>query len=149
MINATTHTGAERALRDGAVPIRRIGPRAFAALIGLELLLVGSVLVWALAWALPAATPLAAPHDLTPVQDAIRARIGGDIADPLIEIRPGLSARASNLRGFSLGDATYYYYVEGAANFDPFSRGSVSPSEIEVLLRDSSGPATVVIYRLL
>lgn len=149
MINATTHTGAERALRNGAVPVRRIGPRVFAALIGLELLLVSGVLVWALAWALPTATPLASAHDITPVQEAIRARIGGDIADPLIEIRPGLSARASNLRGFSLGDATYYYYVEGAANFDPYSRGSVSHSKIEVLLRDNSGPSTVVIYRLL
>lgn len=149
MINATTHTGAERALRDEAVPVHRIGPRVFATLIGLELLLVSGVLIWALSWAIPAATPLAAPQDLAPVQAAIYARIGGAVADPLIEIRPGLSARASNLRGFSLGDATYYYYVEGSANFDPYSRGSVTNSEIEVLMRDSSGPVTVVIYRLL
>ncbi|NTU79551.1 MAG: hypothetical protein HGA45_09135 [Chloroflexales bacterium] len=149
MINATTHTGAEHALRNEAGTVRRIGPQAFATLLGLELLLVAGVLIWALSWATPAATPLAASHDLTPIQEAIRARIGGDVDDPLIEVAPGLSARSSNLRGFSLGSTTYYYYVEGAANFDPYSRGSVDASEIEVLLRDSSDLATVVIYRLL
>lgn len=149
MINATTHTGAERALGDTLVHVRRIGPRAFAALVGLELLLLVGVLVWALAALVPPATPLAAPRDLTPVQDAIRARVGGAVADPLVELGPGLSARSSNLRGFQLDGATYYYYVEGAANFDPYSRGAVDSRQIEVLLRDSSGPSTVVIYRLL
>lgn len=149
MINITTHTGAEGALRNDLIPIRRIGPRAFAALLGLELVLVVGVLVWALATLVPPATPLAAPHDLTPVQEAIRDRVGGSVADPLIEIRPGLAARASNLRGFQLDGATYYYYIEGATNFDPYSRGAVSTHEIEVLLRDNSGPATVIIYKLL
>ncbi len=149
MINATTHAGAERALRDQPVSVRRIGPRAFAALVGLELLLLVGVLAWALAALLPSATPLAAPRDLTPVQAAIRDRVGGAVADPLIALGPGLSARASNLRGLSLDGATYYYYVEGSANFDPYSRGVVSTGQIEVLLRDSSGPSTVVIYRLL
>ena len=149
MIHATTHTGAESTLREEAVPVRRIGPRTFATLIGLELLVVVGVLVWALAVLLPPATPLASPQDLTPIQEAIQARIVGEVHDPLITVGPGLSARASNLRGFSLGDKTYYYYVEGAPNFDPYSRGAVGPGEIEILLRESSGPLTVVIYRLL
>lgn len=149
MINATTHTGAEGALRNELLPVRRVGPRTVTVLVGLELVLIVGVLAWALATLVPPATPLAAPHDLTPVQEAIRARVGGAVNDPLVEIRPGLSARASNLRGFQLDGATYYYYVEGKANFDPYSRGAVATDRIEVLLRDSSGPATVVIYRLL
>lgn len=149
MINATTHTRADGALRDEQVPISRIGSHSFAVIIGLELLLIIGVLIWALVALLPSATPLAAPHDLTPVQEAIRARINGAVEDPLIELRPGLSARASNLRGFQLNGTIYYYYVEGSSNYDPYSRGAVSPDKIEVLLHDSSGPATVVIYRLL
>ncbi len=149
MINATTHTGAERALRDQLIPVRRIGPRAFTALVGLELLLLLGVLAWALATLVPDTTPLAAPRDLAPVHSAIRDRVGGTVGDPLIEVGPGLSARASNLRGLSLNGQTYYYYLEGAANFDPYSRGLVSANEIEVLLRDTSGPSTLVIYRLL
>jgi hypothetical protein len=149
VFNATTHAGAERALINNLLTVRRLGPRAFAALIGVEVVLLLGVLAWALTVLLPAATPLAATHNLTPVREAIHARVGGAVDDPLIELRPGLSARASNLRGFQLGAETYYYYIEGATNFDPLSRGAVGAGKVEILLRDSSGPRTLVIYRLL
>lgn len=149
MIHATTHTGAERALHDRTIPVRRLSPRAFAALLGVELLVLVGVLVWALFSLLPPATPLAAPSQIAPVEAAIRARVGGAVDDPLVIVAPGQSARASNLRGFSLEGQTYYYYVEGAENFDPLSRGVVSPSEVEVLLRDQSGDRSFVVYRIL
>ena len=148
MYHATAHSGAERALHDRTIPLRRLGPRAFAGLVGFELLLLIGVLVWALATLMPPATPLAAPQ-ITPVEDAIRARVGGAIDDPLIDVAPGHSARASNVRGFSLSGQTYYYYVEGAQNFDPLSRGAVKRGEIEILFRDSSGPMPFVVYRIL
>ena len=149
MINATTHTGAEHARHETSTPIRRFGSRSFVALLGVQLVLFVSVLAWALFALLPAATPLAATADLVPVQEAIRARIIGAAADPLVMVNAATSARASNLRGFSLNGATYYYYVEGAANYDPFSRGAVARPAIEVLLRDSSGPHSFVVYRIL
>lgn len=149
MFHATTHTGAERALHEGVIPVRRLGPRAFAALVGVELLLLVGVLVWALFYLLPPATPLATPASLAPIEEAIRARIGGEVSDPLVTVAPGHSARASNLRGFSLGGQTYYYYVEGAENFDPLSRGTVSRAEVEILLRDDSGAQPFVVYRVL
>ncbi len=149
MINVTTHTGAECAIRDEVSSVHRIGPRAFAVMLVFDLLLVIGVLMGLLAWSLPTTTPLAAAHDLAPIQEAIRARIADAVDDPLIEVAPGLSVHSSNLRGFSLENMTYYYYVEGEANFDPYSRGTVSAGKIEVLLRDTSGPATIVIYRLL
>lgn len=148
MIHATTHTGAERALKARVIRIRRIGPRTFAALIGLELLVIVGVLVWALSSLVPPATPLAAPAQITPVAEAIRARIGGAMDDPLVLVGTGQSARASNVRGFSLNGQTYYYYVEGADNFDPLSRGVVGPAEVEVLLRDDSGQRAFVVYRI-
>lgn len=148
MFNASTHTRAERTLRQRVSPLRRLGPRTFAALLGLELVLLVGVLIWALFWLLPPTTPLAAPQDITPVQEAIQARLGGSVDDPLVEITPGVSARASNLRGMALDGEHYYYYVEGARNFDPLSRGAVDASEVELLLRDNSGPVTIVIYRI-
>lgn len=149
MINATTHTGAERALHETTLPVRRLGSRSFAILLGVELLLLVGVLAWALFALLPSATPLAATKDLAPVQQAIKARIVGAVEDPLVPVAPELSARASNLRGLSLNGATYYYYIEGATNFDPLSRGAVDKAAIEVLLRDSSGPHSFVVYRIL
>lgn len=149
MIKATTHPGSEVVLRERALPVRRVGPRAFVILVGLELALLVGVLAWALFTLLPSATPLAASAEIAPVQQAVRDRIGGAVHDPLIALSPERSARASNLRGFEHGGAVYYYYVEGGANFDPLSRGAVTRDEIEILLRDSDGPQTFVIYRIL
>lgn len=149
MVHATTHTGAEGALHNRTIPVGRLGSRAFAALLGVELLVLVGVLVWALFYLLPPATPLAASALLAPVEEAIRARISGTVDDPLVPIDSGRHARASNLRGFSLDGQTYYYYVEGLDNFDPLSRGAVSRSEVEILLRDASGPRAFVVYRVL
>jgi hypothetical protein len=149
VIKATTHPGTEGALREQALPIRRVGPRSFAALVGIELLLMVGVLVWALATLLPPRTPFAATTDISPVQQAVRERIGGAVQEPPVMVGSEGTARPSNLRGFKLGGATYYYYVEGDANFDPLSRGAVTRDEIEILLRDSEGPQTFVIYRIL
>lgn len=149
MINATTHQGAEGALRDQIQSVRHIGPRMFVGLLAFELALLVGVMVWALFWLLPPATPYAAPHDITPVHEAIVQRLGGGASDPLVEVLPGISVRESNMRGLSFGKTTYYYYVEGGENFDPLSRGSVDRGEVEILLRDDSGPNPVVIYRIL
>jgi hypothetical protein len=149
VIHASTHTGAERVMQERALPVRRLGPRSFTALLGVELLLLAVVLFWALFALLPPATPLAAAADFAPVEEAIQARLSGDVNDPLITVGSGQSARASNLRGFKLGGETYYYFVEGAANFDPLSRGAVNADEVEILLRDDGGPRTFVIYRIL
>ncbi|MCX7792558.1 MAG: hypothetical protein N2378_18130 [Chloroflexaceae bacterium] len=148
MIHATTHAGAEGALYERTVPVRRIGPRTLNVLIGVELLLLLSALAWALLYLLPPATPLAAPTDLRPVVDAIRDRLSGAVADPLVPVGNGHSARASNLRGFRVDGNVYYYYVEGAKNFDPLSRGVIGQDEVEILLREESGERTFVIYRV-
>lgn len=148
MINATTHQGAESVLRTQAPPIRRIGPRALLILMGGELLLLFGVLIWAVGWLFPAPTPFAPKQDLTPVVQTVRGSLSGEISDPLIDVTPGVSVRSSNLRGLSLDGTVYYYYVEGRTNFDPLSRGAVASDAVEVMLRDTSGPSSIVIYRL-
>jgi hypothetical protein len=117
-------------------------------LMGAELVLLFGILTWALFWLLPSGTPFAAQSDLTPVVETVRGSLSGTINDPLIDVQPGVSVRASNLRGLSLGGATYYYYVEGHTNFDPLSRGVIKSDSVEIMLRDNSGPNSIVIYRL-
>jgi hypothetical protein len=129
--------------------VRRIGPRAFWFLFAAEGLLVASALLLVLHLALPARAPLARGADHFAVRDAIWARLNGAAADPLIEIAPGVNARESSVRGFSLNGQTYYYYVEGRRGFDPLGRGAVAPDMVEIVLRDDGGPKTLVIYRLL
>ena len=144
IINATTHQGEDGVLRI-EVPVRRISSRGFVVLIGGELVLFFGVLIWALFWLLPSGTPFASRNDITPVVETVRGSLSGAINDPLVDVQPGMSVRASNLRGLSMGGSTYYYYVEGGANFDPLSRGSIKRDSVEIMMRDNSGPSLVVI----
>lgn len=147
MIPATTSTA--HSLCERTLPLYRIGPRTLSALIGIEIVLLAVTLVWTLTSVTPSVTPLAKRADLTPVVEAIHDRLNGAVADPLIPLGDGQSARASNLRGFMFNNNIYYYYIEGARNFDPLSRGVIRRDQVEVLLRDESGRQTVVIYRVL
>ncbi|MFV9505735.1 MAG: hypothetical protein AB4911_14360 [Oscillochloridaceae bacterium umkhey_bin13] len=149
MINVTTHTSAETTRTGTIAPIHRLGSQTLVFLLLGEIMLILGVLLWVLNTLVPSSTPLAATYDLQPVREAIIARMSGEVLDPLVEVGPGISARTSNLRGFSLNGATYYYFIEGATNFDPLSRGKVDRDQVEVLLRDESGPAVLVIYRVL
>jgi hypothetical protein len=149
MTHVTAQT-AEAIIQEGvhAQPVRRIGAGTFWSLIIVELIILFGVLIWALGWLTPAQTPYASTHDLVPVQEAIYARLSGATLDPLVQVAPGVSARSSSLRGFALNDRTYYYYVVGEENFDPLSLGRVTEQQVEILLRDESGPQTLVVYTI-
>jgi hypothetical protein len=110
---------------------------------------LAAALLFALNLVLPTHVPLARSGDYTLVRDAIWSRLNGATGDPLIEISPGVTARASSVRGFSLNGETYYYYLEGRRGFDPLSRGAVGKDAVEIVLRDDGGPKVLVIYRLL
>ena len=132
-----------------APPIRRISPRAFLFLCILEGLLVAALFAVAVYALEPEAVPLVRSGDYATVREAIWQRLNGAIDDPLVEVANGVSARESNLRGFSLHGQTYYYYIEGRRGFDPLSRGAVSPDRVEIVARDDAGSKPLVIYRLL
>lgn len=145
MINVQLpHVGRDPA----ATPVYRIGVPIFWLLFALEGLFIVSVLLFGLL-TLPNRSPLARAGDYAVIREAIWSRLDGRIADPLVEVAPGISARESSVRGFRLGGETYYYYFEGQPGFDPLSRGTVAPNEIEVVVRDDGGPTPLVIYRLL
>jgi hypothetical protein len=119
----------------------------FWIMMGLELCLLLSVLVWLLS-SIPLRTPLATTPDVTELAREIQGRINGTILDPMIEIKPGITVHSSNIRGFRFQGHIYYYYVEGAVNYDPLSRGLLRLDQVEIVLRDESGVRPIVIYRV-
>lgn len=119
----------------------------FFIMVGLELCLLLSVLVWLLLSAPPRLSLTTTP-DLTRLTDEIQGRLSGLIIDPVIEVKPGVIVRSSNVRGFHYEGNVYYYYIEGAANYDPLSRGLLRPDQVEIILCDDSGNQTIVIYRV-
>ena len=146
MINIQLPTFAGR--RQTTIPVRRISSETFWLLFAVEALFVIGVLLLVLHLLLPVQSPLAASADYATVREAVWSRVNGTVPDPLIDVLPGVTARESSVRGFTLNGRTYYYYIEGQRGFDPVSRGAIDRSEIEVVLRDNGGPAPLVIYRL-
>ena len=84
---------------------------------------MAGVLALVLTLVLPSRAPLARSADFEAVRDAVWGRVNGTISDPLTDIAPGISVRASSVRGFVLNGQVYYYYFEGQRGFDPLSRG--------------------------
>jgi hypothetical protein len=121
----------------------------FWMLFTLEATFIAGALALVLALVLPSRTPLARSADFATIRDAVWARVNGTINDPLTDIAPGISVRASSVRGFALNGRVYYYYFEGQRGFDPLSRGAVDRRDVEVLLRDTDGPKPLVIYEII
>lgn len=136
---------AERALPQ----TRHVSPHAFWLLFAVEAAFVAAILSVVLGTAFPDRAPLASSADYLTVRDAIWSRLNGAVADPMLQVVPGVTVRESSVRGFTLNGQTYYYYVEGRRGYDPLSRGAVDQAAIEVLLRDDGGPSHLVIYRLI
>ncbi len=120
----------------------------FWLLFALEAAFIAGVLALVL-MVLPSRVPLARSSDLATIRDAVWARANGTINDPLTDIAPGISVRASSVRGFTLNGRVYYYYFAGQRGFDPLSRGAVTQRDVDVLLRDSDGPKPLVIYEII
>jgi hypothetical protein len=125
------------------------GTMGFWMLFALEAAFITGVLALVLALVLPSRAPLARSADYATIRDAVWARVNGTINDPLTDIAPGVSVRASSVRGFALNGQVYYYYFEGQRGFDPLSRGAVAERDVEVLLRDADGPKPLVIYEII
>ncbi len=125
------------------------GTLGFWMLFALEASFIAGVLALVLALVLPSRAPLGRSADFATIRDAVWARVNGTINDPLTDIAPGISVRASSVRGFALNGRVYYYYFEGQRGFDPLSRGAVAQRDVEVLLRDADGPKPLVIYEII
>jgi len=144
----TVHLPTAARKRQVATPVRRLSLQAFWSLFVVEVLLVVGLLLLVLYLVLPAQAPLAASADYAAVREAVWARVNGTVADPVIDVLPGVTARESSVRGFALNGSTYYYFFEGQRGFDPLSRGAVTLGQVDVVLRDNHGPAPLIIYRL-
>ena len=118
---ATSHAVASRAPHRGTL--------GFWVLFALEASFIAGVLALVLVLVLPSRAPLARSADFAAVRDAVWAQVNGTINDPLTDIAPGISVRASSVRGFVLNGRVYYYYFEGQRGFDPLSRGAVAQRE--------------------
>jgi hypothetical protein len=125
------------------------GILSFWTIFALEASFIAGVLALVLALVFPSRIPLVRSADVATIRDAVWARVNGTINDPLTDIAPGISVRASSVRGLTQNGRVYYYYFEGQRGFDPLSRGAVAQRDVEVLLRDADGPKPLVVYEII
>ena len=137
----TPHVGESRVPNRGTV--------GFWMLFALEALFVAGVLSLVLVLVLPPRAPLARSADFEIIRNAAWAGLNGTSNDPLMEVAPGISVRASSVRGFTLHGRVYYYYFEGQRGYDPLSSGAVDRRNVDMLLRDTAGPKPLVIYEII
>ena len=88
------------------------GTFGFWMLFAFEASFIAGVLALVLVLVVPSRAPLARSTDVATIRDAVWARVNGTIIDPLTDIAPGVSVRASSVRGFTLHGQVYYYYFE-------------------------------------
>ena len=147
MINLHISGLAPSQVATARVPQR--GTLGFWLLFALEALFIAGVLALVLILVLPARAPLTRTDDFKIIRNAVWASENGTSNDPLMDVAPGVSVRASSVRGFTLHDRVYYYYFEGRPSFDPLSRGAVDRRDVDMLLRDTDGPEPLVIYEII
>jgi hypothetical protein len=94
----------------------------------------------------PAAQP--APTALAPDQIETVLSYAGTMRtdDSLVEVRPGVFAKRSNVEGIRLDGRTIYYDLVPDQSFGPLRSGKLSESQVTILAREQRGPALVLIY---
>jgi hypothetical protein len=66
--------------------------------------------------------------------------------DGLVEVRPGVWAKSSNVYGVSVGGTAFYYQIGGHASFDPVSLGRITPDQAQVVRILEQPGFTIAIY---
>ncbi|MBI3971597.1 MAG: hypothetical protein HY332_09945 [Chloroflexi bacterium] len=108
------------------------------------------------AWQQPASTsPVGQPQTgaAQPLTEAESRHVlsyveGHRTDDPLVEVRPGVYAKRSNVQGVEVNGRTVYYDLAGHQSFGPWRSGKVKESEVEILARAGEPPFTVIMYAL-
>ena len=99
-----------------------------------------------LIWTAASATPLPlAAAERTLVLSYVESYRANDA---LVEVRPGVEAKRSNVEGVRLDGRTVYYDVLSHQSFGPLRSGRVGRDDVHILSREGDGPVAVVIYAL-
>src|SRR4051812_1297935 len=147
MINARVSSVVTPHVANARAPHSRT--LGFWTLFTLEAAFIAGILALVLVLVLPPRAPLARSADFEIIRNAAWAGLNGTSNDPLMEVAPGISVRASSVRGFTLHGQVYYYYFEGQHGYDPLSSGAVDRRNVDMLLRDTAGPKPLVIYEII
>jgi hypothetical protein len=66
--------------------------------------------------------------------------------DALIQVRPGVFAKRSNVEGIDVGGVRVYYDIASHQSFGPLRAGKLRESDVEVIGREAQNGFLIVVY---
>ena len=66
--------------------------------------------------------------------------------DALVQVRPGVFAKFSNVHGVTLNGTTYYYDIASHQSFGPLRSGTLAESQVNLIARESQPNFLLLIY---
>lgn len=66
--------------------------------------------------------------------------------DSLVEVRPGVYAKKSNVHGVAVGDSIVYYDLAAHQSFGPLRRGELAESQVTIHAREPGEGFLVLVY---
>ena len=95
----------------------------------------------------PSAAPLA-PAQLSPgqLEHILSYARAMQPDDTLVQVRPGVFAKHSNVHGVTLDGTTYFYDLASHQSFGPLRSGALTESQINVVGREAQPNFLVLVY---
>ena len=66
--------------------------------------------------------------------------------DTLVQVRPGVFAKSSNVNGVPLNGTTYYYDIASHQSFGPLRSGALTESQVDVVGREANPNFLILVY---
>jgi hypothetical protein len=66
--------------------------------------------------------------------------------DTLVQVRPGVFAKHSNVHGVTLNGTTYYYDIASHQSFGPLRSGAIPESQVNIIGREAQPGFLVLVY---
>jgi hypothetical protein len=98
--------------------------------------------------ALTAPSAVAPKAELTPgdVERVLAYARGMQPDDTLVQVRPGVFAKRSNVEGVDIGGTRLYYDVAAHQSFGPLRAGAVRESDVTIVGREATNGFLIVVY---
>ena len=90
-----------------------------------------------------AATPPITASDVETVLSYARAM---QPDDALVQVRPGVFAKRSNVHGVEIGGRTLFYDIAAHQSFGPLRSGKLAESDVNVIAREAQNGFLILVY---
>lgn len=94
----------------------------------------------------PSAVAAQAPLDPAGLERVLTYARSMQPDDALVQVRPGVFAKRSNVEGIDVGGVTVYYDIASHQSFGPLRSGKLRESDVTILGREATNGFLILVY---